>query len=111
MRARDVQQLRRRAAVFAALGDPTRLDVVLRLARGEPLSISRLTAERPLSRQAVTKHLRVLERAGVVHGTRTGRETRFALDPAALDEARAGLEAISRQWDDALARLRAFVEG
>jgi DNA-binding transcriptional ArsR family regulator len=83
----------------------------LRLSRGEPLSISRLTAERPLSRQAVTKHLRVLERAGVVHGTRTGRETRFALDPAALDEARAGLEAISRQWDDALARLRAFVEG
>ena len=107
---REAARLRRRAAVFAALGDPTRLDVVALLARGDAQSISRLTARGALTRQAVTKHLRVLERAGLVRRTRAGRETHFALDPAAVTDAREALDAISRQWDDALARLQAFVE-
>jgi DNA-binding transcriptional ArsR family regulator len=107
---REQARLRRRAAVFAALGDPTRLDVVALLAHGDPQSISRLTARGTLSRQAVAKHLRVLERAGLVRGTRAGRERRFALDATAVAEAREALDAISRQWDDALGRLKALVE-
>ncbi|NVO15723.1 MAG: helix-turn-helix transcriptional regulator [Rhodoplanes sp.] len=99
-----------RAAVFAALGDETRLSVLGRLARGEPLSIASLTASTPLTRQAVTKHLKVLEGAGIVTSRRVGRESRFVLVRQPIDDARDGLADISRQWDDALARLKAFVE-
>jgi DNA-binding transcriptional ArsR family regulator len=102
--------LRSRAAVFAALGDETRLSVLGRLAAGEPQSIARLTAGTRLTRQAVTKHLRVLEGAGVVRSVRVGRESRFTLEPKPIGEARAYLDLVSRQWDDALARLKAFVE-
>jgi DNA-binding transcriptional ArsR family regulator len=103
--------LKTRASVFAALGDQTRLSVLGRLAGGEPQSIARLTAGTRLTRQAVTKHLRVLEGAGVVRSVRVGRESRFTLEPRPIDEARAYLDLVSRQWDDALARLKAFVEG
>ena len=96
--------------MFAALGDATRLSVLGRLARGEPQSIARLTAGTRLTRQAVTKHLRVLEGAGVVRSVRVGRESRFTLEPKPIDEARDFLDVVSRQWDDALARLKAFVE-
>jgi DNA-binding transcriptional ArsR family regulator len=102
--------LRTRASVFAALGDETRLSVLGRLAGGEPQSIARLTAGTRLTRQAVTKHLRVLEGAGVVRSMRVGRESRFTLEPRPIDEARDYLDLVSRQWDDALARLKAFVE-
>jgi DNA-binding transcriptional ArsR family regulator len=101
---------RRRASVFAALGDETRLSVLARLAKGEPQSIARLTAGTRLTRQAVTKHLRVLEGAGVVRSVRVGRESQFALEPKAIDEVRAYLDGVSRQWDDALARLKSLVE-
>ena len=103
--------LRTRASVFAALGDTTRLSVLGRLAAGEPQSISRLTAGSRLTRQAVTKHLRVLEGAGLVRSVRVGRESRFTLEQKPIAEARDYLDLVSRQWDDALARLRAFVEG
>lgn len=103
--------LKIRASVFAALGDETRLSVLGRLAKGEPQSIARLTAGTRLTRQAVTKHLRVLEGAGVVRSVRVGRESRFTLEPRPIDEARDFLDLVSRQWDDALARLKAFVEG
>ena len=103
--------LRTRASVFAALGDTTRLAVLGRLARGEPQSISRLTAGSRLTRQAVTKHLRVLEGAGLVRSVRVGRESRFTLEQKPIADARDYLDLVSRQWDDALARLRAFVEG
>ena len=73
--------LRARASVFAALGDETRLGLLARLTDGEPLSIARLTEGTRLTRQAVTKHLRVLEDVGVVFSVKTGRESRFALDP------------------------------
>jgi len=96
--------------VFAALGDETRLSVLGRLAKGEPQSIARLTEGTRLTRQAVTKHLRVLEDAGVVRSVRIGRESRFTLEPRPIDEARDFLDLVSRQWDDALARLKAFVE-
>jgi DNA-binding transcriptional ArsR family regulator len=102
--------LKTRAAVFAALGDETRLSVLARLARGEPQSISCLTAGTRLTRQAVTKHLRVLEGAGVVSSVRVGRESRFALEPKPLDEVRDYLALVSRQWDAALMRLKALVE-
>jgi DNA-binding transcriptional ArsR family regulator len=102
--------LKSRAAVFAALGDETRLSVLGRLAHGEPQSISRLTEGTRLTRQAVTKHLRVLEGAGVVRSVRVGRESRFALEPKPIDDLRAYLADVSRQWDDALARLKAFAE-
>ena len=97
--------------MFAALGDETRLSVLARLSLGEPQSISRLTDGTGLTRQAVTKHLRVLQAAGVVRGLRAGRESLFVLDAGPLDEARAYLDQVSRQWDDALARLKAHVEG
>jgi DNA-binding transcriptional ArsR family regulator len=98
------------ARLFAALGDPTRLALVARLSHGDPLSITRLAQGSRLTRQAITKHLRVLQRAGLVRATRRGRERRFTLHPAPLADARHALDALSRQWDQALARLKAFVE-
>jgi DNA-binding transcriptional ArsR family regulator len=98
------------ASVFAALGDETRLSVLAKLANGEAQSISRLTAGTNLTRQAVTKHLRVLEGVGAVRCLRVGRESRFELELKPIDEAREYLEYVSRQWDAALARLRLLVE-
>jgi DNA-binding transcriptional ArsR family regulator len=98
------------APVFAALGDRTRLSLLMKLSDGAAWSISRLSADTHLTRQAVTKHLRVLEGAGLVHGRRVGRESRFGLRPETLVEARRYLEDVSERWDEALGRLRAFVE-
>ncbi len=100
----------RPSALFAALGDDTRLSLVRRLSEGESLSISALATGRRLTRQAVTKHLTVLHRAGLVRAARRGRERLWTLQPLRLDEARRDLELISAAWDAALARLRAFVE-
>lgn len=99
-----------RASVFAALGDETRLSVLGKLTNGEPQSISRLTVGTRLTRQAVTKHLRVLEGAGVVRCIRIGRESRFELETKPIDDVRKYLEDVSRQWDNALARLKSLVE-
>jgi len=107
---RSAAQLRAKASVFAALGDETRLGLLARLTEGEPRSIARLTAGTRLTRQAVTKHLHVLEGAGVVRSTRVGRESRFVLDPRPLVDARTYLDHVSERWDNALARLRALVE-
>jgi DNA-binding transcriptional ArsR family regulator len=98
------------ASVFAALGDKTRLTLLLALSRGRPRSIASLSAHARMTRQAVTKHLRVLERVGLVRSDRAGRESRFICQPQSLEAARSCLDAISAQWDDALARLRAHVE-
>jgi len=84
--------LRTRASVFAALGDETRLGLLARLTNGEPQSISHLTSGTRLTRQAVTKHLRVLEGAGVVHSVKTGRESRFALEPKTIIDAQTYLD-------------------
>jgi DNA-binding transcriptional ArsR family regulator len=98
------------AAVFSALGDPTRLALVATLADGEPRSIVALSADSGLTRQAVTKHLHVLERAGLVRGLRMGRESRFAFEPSGMAEATAFLRTVSERWDEALGRLRRLVE-
>lgn len=98
------------APIFAALGDETRLALVARLGREGPLSIAKLTERTTITRQAVAKHLRVLEGAGVVVGSRDGRESVWTLETKRLEDARAHLDVISRQWDDTLERLRAFVE-
>jgi DNA-binding transcriptional ArsR family regulator len=99
------------APVFAALGDETRLALVARLCRGQPRSISQLTEDSRLTRQAITKHLRVLEHAGVVHSVRSGRENLFAFDPEPIQEIKKYLDAVSEQWDQALSRLKSLVEG
>jgi len=101
---------RQHAAVFAALGDETRLALVSALCSGEERSIAELTHGSKLTRQAITKHLRVLESAGIVHSARAGRESRFGLDPAPLRELRDYLGRVSAQWDEVLARLKALVE-
>ena len=99
------------AAVFAALGDPTRLGLVSRLCGGGPLSIARLTDGTDVTRQAVTKHLHVLRGAGLVRSTRAGRESLWELEPRRLEAARKYLEMVSKRWDEALDRLKLHVEG
>jgi len=98
------------ADVFFALGDATRLRLVAVMCAGGLFSITQLTASSDISRQAVTKHLRMLAQAGLVRDVRAGRERLWELDPAPLDEARRSLEQIGRQWDLALVRLKTFVE-
>jgi len=98
------------APVFAALGDEVRLRLVTRLSEHGPLSIAKLTEGTDVTRQAVTKHLHVLEGAGLVRSSREGRENVWSLERARLADARRHLDAISAQWDEAIDRLRAFVE-
>ena len=98
------------AVVFAALGDETRLRLVLRLSNEGPLSIARLTSGTNVTRQAITKHLRVMSAAGLVRNLRRGRENVWRLERRRLEDARRYLDTISRRWDEALGRLRAFVE-
>lgn len=98
------------ALVFAALGDPQRLVLVSRLSQKGPLSLTHLAQGSDITRQAVTKHLRVLEAAGLARSERLGRETRWQLDRRPLGTARAHLDLIARQWDEAIERLKCFVE-
>lgn len=98
------------APIFAALGDRTRLSLLARLSDGEPRSIAALSADTDLTRQAVTKHLHVLEDVGLVSSIRVGRESRFAYRPEPLAAARSYLDEVSARWDEALARLKSFVE-
>lgn len=98
------------APVFAALGDATRLSLVAKLCGALPQSISQLTQGSKLTRQAITKHLRVLESAGVVRSLRSGRESLFKFEPEPIEEIKTYLDSVSEQWDQALARLKSFVE-
>lgn len=102
--------LRQYVAIFAALSDETRLSLVARLIDGVPCSISQLTEDSKMSRQAVTKHLRVLEGAGLVRGETAGRECLFELEPRPLEEVRDYLDLVSKQWDKALLQLKKLVE-
>jgi DNA-binding transcriptional ArsR family regulator len=104
---RDVS---RAAPVFAALGDETRLALVARLSSEGPLSITRLTDGSAVTRQAVTKHLTVLATAGLVSDLRRGRERIWELEPQQMEAARTYLEHVSKRWDQALDRLKRFVE-
>ena len=111
VRSRTTAQQQAPAPVFAALGDKTRLSLVAKLSGGRPHSIAQLTAGSRLTRQAITKHLRVLERAKIVHCIRAGRESLFQFDPEPVEEIRKYLDLVSAQWDQALSRLKSFVEG
>lgn len=99
------------AVLFAALGDRTRLALLQRLSDGGPASISMLAETFPaMTRQGVTKHLHVLADAGIINGSRQGREHVWTLDPARLAEGRRCLDVIARGWDNALTRLKWHVE-
>lgn len=98
------------AAVFFALGDKTRLQLIAVLCAGGVFSIAQLTASTDVSRQAVTKHLQMLADAGLVKDLKMGRERLWQFEPAAMEEARLSLETIGRQWDNALGHLKASIE-
>jgi DNA-binding transcriptional ArsR family regulator len=108
--SRKATRRQARAPVFAALGDETRLLLVAKLCGGQLYSISQLTQGSKMTRQAITKHLRVLERVGIVHSVRAGRESRFQFDPQPIEGMKEYLDLVSRQWDQALSRLKSFVE-
>jgi len=106
----SVAKLRGSVPVFAALGDETRLRLVARLSTTGPQSIASLTEGEAVTRQAITKHLHVLAGAGIARDLRRGRERVWELERRPLDEARRCLDIVSREWDAALGRLKAFVE-
>ncbi len=99
------------ASVFFALGDKTRLQLIAVLCAGGAFSIAQLTANTDVSRQAVTRHLQMLADAGLVKDLKIGRERLWQFEPAAIEEARRSLEIIGRQWEQALGRLKASLEG
>lgn len=103
-------RIEQQAQVFAALGDPTRMSLVAKLIDGKPQSISTLTAGSKITRQAVTKHLSVLENVGLVSKIKDGRESLYELDPKPLLSLQEYLQVISSQWDEALNDLKRFVE-
>lgn len=96
--------------LFAALGDPTRLELIARLRGGAEKSIVQMGEGLPITRQAVAKHLDVLHQAGWVQRRKAGREVHFALHRQAIEDAHLWLDRIGAQWDETLARLQAFVE-
>jgi DNA-binding transcriptional ArsR family regulator len=109
-RRRRTLQGRDYAPLFAALGDETRLALIAKLSKGRPQSISELTQDSKLTRQAVTKHLRILEDVGIVHSAYSGRENRFELDTRPFRDIGEYLQFVSEQWDRALSRLKTLVE-
>ena len=98
------------ALLFAALGDPTRLTLLRQLSDGGPASISLLAEEFSMTRQGVTKHLQVLAAAGIIDGSRQGREQVWTLNPKRLAEGRRHLDVIAAGWDEALERFKKLVE-
>ena len=103
-------EVRAAAPVFAALGDETRLRLVMKLCHSGRQSITQLSERQPITRQAVTKHLRVLSHAGIVRGHKQGREQVWEMTPGKMKQARRWLKAIEREWDERLDRLKALVE-
>lgn len=110
-RALAASEVRDAAPLFAALGDETRLRLLARLSANGPASITGLSARSDVTRQAITKHLTVLSRAGLVRDERRGRERIWQLEPRRLADAREHLVRISQLWDGALGRLAKHVEG
>jgi ArsR family transcriptional regulator, cadmium/lead-responsive transcriptional repressor len=97
-------------AVFEALADPTRREVMRRLAEGGPATATELAGELPVTRQAVAKHLATLAEAGLVSSDRHGRETRFSFTPEPLADAVSWMADVGRQWDDRLSALSQYLE-
>lgn len=98
-------------AIFAALADPVRRELLVNLAEHSPRTATQLAGDFPITRQGLIKHLRVLEGAGLVRAYREGRERRYTLTPEPLHDARAWIEALNAKWDERLLRLKALVEG
>ena len=96
--------------VFAALGDPTRRQLLESLVRGGSGTPTGLAARLPVTRQAVGKHLAVLEKAGLVRARRVGRESRYEPRTAALAEAADWLTVLAAEWDDRLSRIADLAE-
>lgn len=105
-KARGTAALLRSAPLFAALGDETRLVILAQLAAGGPASIATLTTGTQVTRQAVSKHLRILADAGLVRVARDGRQTRCSLRPKPLGEAHELLERLATQWAAACAQRK-----
>ncbi|MDA4110410.1 ArsR/SmtB family transcription factor [Mycolicibacterium holsaticum] len=99
-----------RAPVFDALGDPNRLRIITRLCDGGPCSTTEVTQAVSVTRQAATKHLVLLETVGLVSSQRRGRERIWRVRPEPLADASEYLTGLSRRWDRAIDRLRAYVE-
>jgi DNA-binding transcriptional ArsR family regulator len=110
IRKRITAKPKAKARVFAALGDKTRLSLVARLCSGQPASISQLATDSKLTRQAITKHLGVLERAGIVRSSPAGRERLFRFEPEPFQELQQYLASVSKQWEQTAARLKSHVE-
>ena len=91
--------------MFAALADPTRRQVVRTLSQQPDLTASTLATSLPMTRQAVTKHLAALDRAGLVSGRREGREMRYSLTPAPLADAMRWMDDVGAEWNARLAKL------
>jgi DNA-binding transcriptional ArsR family regulator len=104
------RQLTGAALLFAALGDPTRLALIAQLSSGGPASISTLADQQSMTRQGVTKHLHVLADAGIIDGSRQGREQVWTLNPQRLAEGRRHIDIIAAGWTDALERLKLLLE-
>ena len=104
-------RLRDYAGLFSALADETRLSIVASLAGGKPQSITDLTSKSELTRQAVTKHLKVLAAAGLVHSEKTGRSNLFYLDLRPFKDMNEYLNFVAVTWDQSLGRLKDFLEG
>ena len=96
-------------AVFFALSDPTRRDVVAQLAEAGPITATELAGVLPVTRQAVSKHLAALSEAGLVEGSRLGRETRWRLTPGPMTEAMRWMATVGAEWDDRLGALRRYL--
>jgi len=97
-------------AVFAALADPTRRRLLGRLAEQQSATATELAASEPVSRQAIVKHLRSLDEAGLVAPSRAGREVRYAITPEPLGDVVGWMATVGDQWDRRLARLRGRLE-
>ncbi len=106
-----VRDVRDAAPLFAALGDETRLQLLVRLSSSGPGSIARLSEKSKVTRQAISKHLQVLSEAGLVRSRRQGRERIWEIEPERFADAHDYLDRISQQWDAALDRLKQLVEG
>ncbi len=99
------------APIFDALGDPNRLRIIVRLCDVGPCSTAQVTKVIPVTRQAASKHLALLENAGLVSSSRRGRERVWTVQTEQLAQASDYLGQLSRRWDAAVDRLRTYVEG
>lgn len=98
------------APIFAALGDETRLSLIAKLCRVSQQSITQLAEGTKLTRQAITKHLQVLERVGLVHKVHKGRETLFEFDAMPIETMSQYLGLVSNQWEKKLTDLQTFLD-